>query len=356
MAVSGVENISEFEIPSFDSLKPTTSTQIFYLNGQINTSSLFWFMEMKYFKVSDHDFIFSIEAGKNAKKKDLIFPIGNKGEFLNSRYEKLVRGSKKKNGCFKNSITSDFSVGVKNVCVKIYPLTIHITGLKSIIQGSEAIDLVIKYFLELQEKITFKPEDKENLLKLNYHLDLCLKKIVSGNNPETYRLNIQEQEMIMKTCSKFVPVLNKILKNWIEIENVSNVLLFSEMLKNIDVNNFQICTEDLSIKIHNIAMINYNFRLGFKIKRDMLRKEFEKMPGMFVRYDKLSDHSVTIEVPYQKEILNNKKPKKVTCQTIKVYISGNVTQSGPGGIIMENLYQTFMEKIMDIKEKVLLQV
>lgn len=339
------------DIPEFESLKPTTVTQIFYLDGKINTGSLFWFMEMKYFKVSDSEYIFSLTNGKNAKKKDLIFPIGEKGDFMNARYEKLARGSKRRNGCLKNSISTDFSLGVKNVCVKIYPLTLHFTGLKSEAQGVEGANLILNYFRSLQEKIVFKPEDRENLLKLNYHLDLILKKILNGNNPDLYRLSIIEQDMIMKTCSKFVPILNPYLKNWIEIENVSNVLLFSEMLKNIDVDNFQICTDDLGINYASTAMINYNFRLGFPIKKDILRREFESMKDMSVRYDKLSDHSVTIEVSYVKE--RGKKSKKVNCQTIKIYSSGNVTHSGPGGKIMKDLYFVFMEKIKEIREKII---
>jgi hypothetical protein len=112
-----------------------------------------------------------------------------------------------------------------------------------------------------------------------------------------------------------------------------------------------IVTQPLVIDQVCTAMVNYNYDLGFDIKRYELKTRIHGLNGFFSRYYNSVEHNVTIELPY--DIPNEhrlmRRKNKRPCHTFLVYMSGLVTQSGPGEELMRDAYYRFMETINQIR-------
>jgi len=119
----------------------------------------------------------------------------------------------------------------------------------------------------------------------------------------------------------------------------------------IDPTNFKLFKGELSFERSRIAMVNYNYKLNFKINRDLLKNEIEKYKNFFVRYDRIKDTSVVIESPYKKEYVKGEKKKKgIPHHTFRLHKTGTVVQSGPGGELTKNIYYEFMNIIKKIHD------
>ena len=168
----------------------------------------------------------------------------------------------------------------------------------------------------------------------------------------------------------------------------------------------RIISKPLKIVDSYIIMMNYNFKLGFLVDRLQLKHHIRRL-GFFAHFDPTSSYSVSIHIPYYKEeIYNNeyynsddynysgndedqsndiesedeensdiefdneyindqeedeqnykleiksKKKKKAKKITFLVYKEGSVTLSGPGGKIMEDAYNLFINAIFKIRHRI----
>lgn len=354
--------MSSREFTDFEDLKVTTITLVFTVDGFIEVATLFWFLKLNSFPTTDEKFRKSVDNGDSEKKKKILIPHYKNGGIITARYEGVFRGSLQVKKCFKNSITCDIGIPDKNLSVKISREKIHITGAKSLDHGRQVSNLLLNHIHELQNKIVFPKDDpaevKKNLLKISEILDSTLAGLP---DKKYYRLTPQEVELLCARTGYQVPVLNDVIRNWLEIESVENILLFSKTLTLINPENCTMCRynyeapkrDKLSIAGHSIAMINYNYKLGFEINRERLAEEVKNHPKFIARYNKMVDHAVNIVNIYRRTTDDGKKKPKNSAHTFIVYKSGIVTQSGPGGKIMEDIYNEFMKMILLIKDRII---
>ncbi len=93
-------------------------------------------------------------------------------------------------------------------------------------------------------------------------------------------------------------------------------------------------------------MVNFNYPLGFRVRRMALCKIIEKMrPGCRARYNNQYDSHVRIYYP----CLSEEHPDKVKYSTLIVYSTGHVTQSGPNPEIGYRVHYAFMQLANQIR-------
>lgn len=330
----------------FKKLNPTTITVTSPLKGEINISNLIWFL-----KLSDYPVV----PKKTSSKKKISFPILENKDIVSACYENFYRGCLKRNKCFKNSVTCDITIssnrdsaanGVKkNVITKIYKETIHFVGVKFIENFEPIFTSVVQIINDLNRKIRFDGTEGPNLLKICQILD-------DACATQSQKLPLE----LLLSLQNLVPIMDETLHNWLQIETVENIKLFSLFLSCLghkspeDLRDFRICTENLDYTNFNIAMINFNYNLGFKIDLDNLCRYIKALPetSFVISYDNMMDHSGKITSAYKRtNDTKIRKKNKKTKHTFIVYKSGIVTQSGPGGEVMEDIYNKFIQLIKD---------
>jgi len=340
------------DIKKFEDITLVTSTQILYLNGNININNLNWFMPLKGFKLTKEE---SLKLSKKKKLSTKDLPVGQNGDIMSLRYLGISRGTvsfkkphEQKKEPFKHCITLDITVNGKNINSKISEKIILCTGCKTMEHGKETAKIIIDHIYNIQKKIVFKGDEKENLLKLSDKLKIMLGKIESDKKEKLKKTEIEE---IYTACYQYIPCLNNVLRNWLEVESIENIICFADMLTLIDPTKFNVCKGNLEFRKIRIPMINYNYKLNIKVNRDFLRKELSKYDIFKVRYEKIKDTSVVVESPYEKEYdPDDKKKKGIPHHTFRIYKSGTVVQSSPGRDITEKIYYKFMNILKEISE------
>nr|QBK90852.1 MAG: hypothetical protein LCPAC201_01530 [Pithovirus LCPAC201] len=97
------------------------------------------------------------------------------------------------------------------------------------------------------------------------------------------------------------------------------------------------------------AMVNFNYPLGFRVRRMALCKIIEKFrPGCRARYNNQYDSHVRIYYP----CLSEEHPNQVKYSTLIVYSTGHVTQSGPNPEIGYRVHHAFMKLANQIRPQI----
>ncbi len=159
--------------------------------------------------------------------------------------------------------------------------------------------------------------------------------IIPGEYPDKYPENINSK--IVNFYIKYAP----------DFAYHHVFCQFLDGVKEID----KVATKDLQIEMINMAMINYSYSLTMSIDRWALANYINDLNGFKARYNNVTDHSVTISLPYkQSEEKINRRKNKQTKHTFMVHKSGIVTQSGPNIELMKTAYYLFMETINEIRD------
>lgn len=279
------------KIIPFEKLKVTTMTYISNLNTILN-------LEMLFFLLSSY---------KEKGKKDIT-----KGDIIFYGYRDTKKGEKKDIKLFKNAITISMFVE-KEIIIKIFPKgTIHICGSGKEEELNETLEI-------LREKI--------------FSLNAFLKKIIS----------IKDKKEKVSEIERFLR--KKIVNNEEEI--------FIRRKKILEYNDIEIFkTKDLFYVSKRVVMRNYNFSLGFKIRKQNLHAEINKLSketGFFSFFDPCINYFVRI-VFY---ITNDNN--EIECQKFLIFTSGSVTHIGKNRDVMEYGYYKFRELIEMLKEKIILE-
>lgn len=116
-----------------------------------------------------------------------------------------------------------------------------------------------------------------------------------------------------------------------------------------------ICSPELKGLTLNKAMINYNYRLPFRVKRKVLVERMNQYEGVTGRHNNAVEHAATIEMQYQDGEMRRKTRKKNTipCITFMVYYSGKITHSGNDEKKIEESYKKFVSIILEIGGEVI---
>lgn len=146
------------------------------------------------------------------------------------------------------------------------------------------------------------------------------------------------------------------LYEWI-MSVTSDLTHVSDLKKKLDLipKLGNVCEHNLDVTESKVAMINYNYNLGFVIDRIKLAEEIDGKYGFLSSFDNASDiPQVKVELPYTPipgQHITGKNKKK-TNHTFTIHKSGSVTQSGPGGDIMKDAYYLFMKVIGEIRDEI----
>lgn len=111
---------------------------------------------------------------------------------------------------------------------------------------------------------------------------------------------------------------------------------------------------ELSIDQIPTSMVNYNYYLGFPVKKGKVSKYICRDFGFVSAYINTHDHSDKILLPYNipEHLKDQIKVKNPTKHTFTLHKSGSVTQSSPCEELAEEAYYRFHYAISMIKDKV----
>ncbi len=97
------------------------------------------------------------------------------------------------------------------------------------------------------------------------------------------------------------------------------------------------------------AMVNFNYPLGFRVRRRALCEIIEELrPGCRARFNNQYDSHVRIYYP----CLSEEHPNQVKYSTLIVYSTGHVTQSGPNPEIGYRVHHAFMKLANQIRPQI----
>jgi len=301
-------------------LMPTTMTNIVEYEGDINLELAFKLIQ-----------IAKIELKQTKRKRNKVkLPcIDPPGSILSLRFMDKTRGivRTKKKKQFRNSITIDMSLNTKNVSLKLARTTIHMCGMRSPDSSSEASKYLFEKLYDAQGLIDFI---RQNPKKIGILLEWiktkarirsrkgCEKEIIFPLKMDRYKEDVRKYIGMLLSYSYYIEDLDEY------------VALLEEIIASED--NI-IVSVPKTIEIRTV-MKNYNYSLGFKVNRWVLRQTVNGHDGFIASYNNSTQHHVKIQLPFEdyeyeeKKINEKKKQKKIKYHSFFIYKSGIVTQSG----------------------------
>ena len=393
-------------IMSFSDLKITTITLDIILDGEI-LDLMEVYTIIPTLRIENHDpdkfYVKLIEIPHSPKDAGTI--VGSK----HLDKSKGIKRSKKRN--FNNCVSLDVQTAIKNVNIKLSKRGIHLVGAASHRDGIRA-SLYVTRHLNYAQSILDKINYNEITTYQIAQTLLFIKKFLKGNPIKIYQLinkfktksgknvNMFDDEYQIKhllikdfffddlslpggVCGEFLDFL---------IIHMSDFDYYEDYCEHVDdiLKIKQIISNPISIIKSEIVMMNYNFKLGFFVDRLQLKLCIREL-GFYVHYDPTSSYAVSVHIPYHKneilsddelnseeynfsyeneeeydfsseeenesEIMNPKEKKtnkklKAKKITFLVYKEGSVTLSGPGGDIMHQAYNMFMNAIKIMRPRI----
>lgn len=357
---------------SFENLKVTTMTLVIPLIGTVNLDAAFDLLKITRIH---------LPQPKRQSQKFKIPHCTSPGAILSLRYKGVTRGIIRSTSSkhFKNSITIDIATQHKNVSIKLSSTKIQMCGASSVDQGMEGSNYIISQLLEIQDHLDYIQENPE---RLKTTLD-WLKEATRGN--PTQRIigseggvgvaRIESDHFVRHPLGIIPPdVRNPVAPGPIIYPEPTEKypefvdtriadFLLRPIFEYVYVSDFHTCLDWLSsiktvtsrpLQVQQVhkAMVNYNYDLGFSVKRYELVRRINGLNGFFARYHNSIEHNVTIELPYvvPEHHKAMRKKNKNPCHIFLVYMSGLVTQSGPGEELMREAYYRFNETVNSIRE------
>lgn len=310
----------------FDDFDVTTMTLVMSLNKEItNKRAIFYLMPV-------------VEIA--------LYP----GDISSIRYKGKIRG--KTGSFFKNAILINIKTSNRSgISLKLSATSIQLCGASCKEDGIEAAEFVMMYLAYITKILQ---EFKENLFYCNW--------FINSSRGSSVVINYESDDSII-SCSDntlncpifdFKSLLIQFLINTLwEFEFHSQLVYrIRKIIKYLD---YDLNFNDMNFGEPEIAMVNYNYNLEFEIDRQKLAQLIHGKEGFTGRFSNVFVTGCKIELPYEPR--ENKTIKrrrnKTPHHTFLVYMSGNVTQSGPGGQITKDAYYSFMKVVESIKEEVI---
>jgi hypothetical protein len=342
-------------ISKYEDLNVTTMTMVMALSSPVNIEACFHLLE-----------ITRIEMGKTKGSGKCKLPhCSTPGAILSMRYGKKkttqVRGIiRTKAKPFKNAVTIDISTTKKNISLKLSSFSIQMCGASSRADGIEAATHLVNKITRLQyilDKMKLYPQ--KTLDAIQWVKDETRGKMVTKPQWPHFEFSnvklrvykpIQVPSII--ACPSNIPkhIDEEIAKFLMTM--CDDFMYHDDMCQKLDfIPNIQtIIEEPLLIRNVDEAMVNYNYKLGFKVNRSALDNLIHDKNGFHSRYNNALVAHVTIELPYTPPSgMSIKRRKgKIPHHTFLVYRSGSVTQSGPGGELMREAYYLFMKTLVEL--------
>jgi hypothetical protein len=326
-------------------LKISTMTYLVSLGFELNLEQLFEFFPC----IEPNNQIVKMLNSKKVKKVNIPHFQDKVGQIISIRFEDSYRGILKNKSAkkMKNAISMHICLKSKNIAVKIFNSGIHLTGVKDESNITEVMSYLIYHIQKVHYDILILTADKYKTLQV-YNF------IVSNLKSENEVLIISEP---IPDCidSKIYNILTRDIAEFTQIPNYITVLQYMINVKPATIpGDIKYSTE--------IAMFNYNYKLGFDLNLnsfaknlDSYQKENSNLPYKFtIIYDNTLHSYVKLEVPYKKECNSMiREKKKQAKHTFMIYKNlGSVTQSGPKPELMLDLYNYFRNVVQYLKPKI----
>lgn len=343
--------MAEYKIKPYEELKTTTMTVVISLDCEINILCAFHLLPVT-----------KIEVNTLRKIVKCKIPLCAPGSVISVRHKKNVRGIIRNDALpFKNAISIDISTSLKNLGIKLSPCKIHMCGAASRENALEAVEHIFTHLKTVQKHLDTlsNSEVRESVIKWfeSTKGETCYRdniQHIPGNIPLIVHRKLKDN--LIKIPAEIPEDLDAELMQYL-VSLANDFIYHSDFMKKLNLvcTTRQIFTGNLKIKDFGIAMENYNYSLGFKINRGALNSLINGVHGFIPRYDNALSVNVTIDLPYTVESSSSsikRRKNKVPHHTFLVYRSGSVTQSGPGGKLMEDAYYLFMKTIMSLRPEI----
>jgi hypothetical protein len=292
---------------------------------------------------------------KRQPQKYKIPHCGNPGAIFSLRYKGYVRGIIRSHSTkpFKNSITIDIATEKKNVSIKLSSTKIQMCGASSVEQGAEGANHIIHALMVIQDQLDYIQANRE-LAEATLE---WIKNETRGGPVERADEGGKADHSIRAVTTMELPAtVDGRIVNFL-LRQQPDFLYHSDFCSELDwiLTLKQVATRPLEIQQVCKAMVNYNYDLGFHIDRYELVTRINGLNGFYARYDNAVEHNVTIELPYEVPAHHRamRRKNKHPCHTFLVYMSGLVTQSGPGEELMREAYYRFNATINSIREHIM---
>jgi hypothetical protein len=331
---------------SFESHPVTTMTLVIPLIGTVNLDAAFGLLPITRL---------SLPQPKRQPQKYKIPHCGNPGDIFSLRYKGYVRGIIRSHSSkpFKNSITIDIATEKKNVSIKLSSTKIQMCGASSVEQGTEGANHIIRSLLAIQDELDYIQANHPRALStLEW-----LKRETQGPSVERADEDHKSDHQIRPVNpSECPPSVDRRIVTFL-LRQQPDFIYHSDFCSELDwiLTLRHVTSRPLAIQQVCKAMVNYNYDLGFHIDRYQLLTRIDSLNGFYARYENVVEHNVTIELPYDVPPNHRamRRKNKHPCHTFLVYMSGLVTQSGPGEELMREAYYRFNATINSIREYIM---
>jgi hypothetical protein len=349
-------------IPRYEDLTITTMTIVMSLTNGVNTEAAFQLLPITRIAIQQ-----TRESSK-CKLPHCEIP----GSILSMRYRGNIRGViRSKSDPFKNAVTIDISTSRKNISLKLSSFSIQMCGASSREDGIEAATHVINHLRNIQNILNRIQSNQSAALEaIEWVKNATRGNIIEKPYWEEYQFNNVSLRVYRPTSDYAIikPIIN--LEDQTQTDSMipehldkdivkfllslcDDFIYHGDMCRKLDFipNIHTIIDEPLDLKHVDEAMVNYNYSLGFEVDRARLNQYIDGQNGFISRYNNALATSVTIELPYEPPPGTSikRRKNKIPHHTFLVYRSGSVTQSGPGGRLMEEAYYLFMNTIAQLQ-------
>lgn len=336
-------------IPPFEECRLTTMTLVFILEGEVDLEAAFSLLPVTRL---------TFELPKRTKKKINLPLCDHPGAIPSMRFRDETRGiiRSKAVSSFKNSITIDISTKTKNVSTKLSKSKIQMCGASSEEQGLEGAKYLIQHLLDAQHLVDYMQGNMELTNRCIVWFEEKTKGKITRRQINDY--NFEDDNLILALTEDDILASpdERIIRHFAHliVDFDYHSYLMSELLWICDLK--EVVDRDIKIVKSIKAMANYNYNLDFHVDRFALCKHICDLNGFIPTYNNCVDHCVNIKLPYTPDDEDGviRKKNKVHCHCFLVYKSGVVTQTGPGGDKMKEVYNLFRRSILQIKDKIII--
>lgn len=307
------------------------------------------------------------------------------GNISSIRLNGKCRGAK--GGFFKNSATIDIYTGEKQLSTKLSSKKIQMCGAKSLDMATRGAEYLVNHINECVDFISYIHQNKSLYVEAgNWLLDNCKGQSVQVENcvvqGRINMVNLVSDWLISYPDESVVPeeykyIVSKIIYRLSDINyrcelvpilEYYSSLAPTDILGNVRVNMSYLEDQSLAedpilpvgtpvstLKVGR-SMVNYNYKLGFKIDRYKLANIL-KSKGMGVQLVNTVNSYIRVEM--SSSIENDeyviRRKGSHSKQLFLIYMSGSVMHSGPGGDCMANCYYNFMIEIAQVRDLVIIE-
>ena len=304
------------------------------------------------------------------RRKKIRPPTAEKaGDIISARYGGITLGmvSSTEGNDFENSITLDVSAGEKVVNVKLCRTCAHVSGAKSRDMARRAVQYLVTSLIHIQQLIDWiiqNPQSSEEILDwvekstrgdiFLYYTPHIIEWLISSSGQMILAFlpgKKAEFETKLKPLTTedipqhfYQPLTTYLLDSGSKFSNHEAYMAQLQWIYNLE----KIIEKPLDITHVKCEMVNFNYSLGFRIRRVALCKAIEASGTPFkARYSNIYNNSVNCTYPCQVE--EGKPPRYCT---LLIYVTGRVTQSGPNPEWGMFVYREYLNLIENFRHDI----